>query len=172
MGRIKIKGRRENIELDDTRCQKLKNKWLGLNGERKADIKDLVDIGDWAGEYSQIDSIEIVKEKIDPRKIVFSDNQISVLHSELIPYLNEKGELTLEKEFEFLSKEKGLLKFKKIGAGKTMSDFVVRVCKDTTAMMSYYEKFIEAWKMFKGRQYFIEKKKLEGYAEMAESSMT
>jgi len=60
MATIKIRGRRDPIEVSDERGKKLKNQKFGFNGIAKADPSTPVDLGDiWCGALSQIESIEI-----------------------------------------------------------------------------------------------------------------
>ena len=62
MAKIIIKGRREPLEIENARAQIIKNRKLGLNGETPADPLDLVDLGEWCGEYGRIVEIEFTKE--------------------------------------------------------------------------------------------------------------
>lgn len=61
MAKIIIKGRKEPIELDNETAKKVKHRWCGdvSTGAGKADPTDIVDLGDWAGEYGSIRSIEL-----------------------------------------------------------------------------------------------------------------
>lgn len=71
MAKIKIKGRIEAIELDNARAQKIKDRKFGDNGVEKADPQDLVDLGDWSGEYSRIVEIDMDKDertRVDPQE--------------------------------------------------------------------------------------------------------
>ena len=59
MAIIVVKGRREPIELENDRAEKIKARWLGLDDTPKADPNDVVDLGVWAGEYGRIVEIEM-----------------------------------------------------------------------------------------------------------------
>lgn len=59
MARIVIKGRRDPIEIENDRAQKIKDRWLGLNGAVKAEPNDVLDLGIWSGEYGRIGEIEM-----------------------------------------------------------------------------------------------------------------
>lgn len=59
MARIKIRGRFEAIEIDNARAQKVKDRKFGNNGVEKAEPQELVDLGNWAGEYGRIVEIEL-----------------------------------------------------------------------------------------------------------------
>jgi len=61
MATVKIRGRIDTIELDNVRGQNLKNRKFGLNNTAKADPLELVDLGEWAGEYGRIVEIIIPK---------------------------------------------------------------------------------------------------------------
>jgi len=61
MARIYIKGRREPLEIENTRAQMVKNRKLGLNNKTMADPMDMVDLGDWCGEYGRIGEIELTQ---------------------------------------------------------------------------------------------------------------
>lgn len=58
MALIKIRGRADPIVIDNERAKKLKARKFG-DGVAKADPHDLVDLGDWAGEYGRITEIEL-----------------------------------------------------------------------------------------------------------------
>jgi hypothetical protein len=65
MAMIKIKNRSDLIIIPNEMGIRIKDKWLG-NSEKKigkANKNDVLDLGEWAGEYGQISSIEIEKEK-------------------------------------------------------------------------------------------------------------
>lgn len=66
MARIKIRGRREELTLDNERALKLKRRKFGLDNVEKAKPNDGVDLGIWAGEYGQIVSIEIETASVTP----------------------------------------------------------------------------------------------------------
>lgn len=76
MAFIFIKRRKEPIDISPERAYKIKCRWLGIDGVEKADPTDTVDIGSWAGEYSQILSIEIPKDRkpVDNVKFDTSDD--------------------------------------------------------------------------------------------------
>jgi len=61
MAKIKIRGRFDPIEIDNARAQKVKDRKFGNNGVEKAEATDVVDLGDWAGEYGRIVEIEMTK---------------------------------------------------------------------------------------------------------------
>ena len=61
MAKIKIRGRLEPIEIENEKAQKVKDRKFGFNGVEKAEPTDLVDLGEWAGEYSRIVEIEMTK---------------------------------------------------------------------------------------------------------------
>lgn len=65
MALLYIKKRREPIDIKPERAYKIKQRWLGIDGVEKADPTDTLDVGEWAGEYSQIASIEIPKERFE-----------------------------------------------------------------------------------------------------------
>ena len=67
MGKIKIRGRLEPIEIENSRAQQIKDRKFGNNGAEKADPQDLVDLGEWSGEYSRIVEIELTKTRVDTR---------------------------------------------------------------------------------------------------------
>lgn len=60
MSIIIVKGRREPIEIEKDRAKLIKARWLGIDGQPKADPEDILDLGDmWTGQYKRIDSIEL-----------------------------------------------------------------------------------------------------------------
>lgn len=63
MATIKIRGRLEPITIENDRAYKVKQRKFGLDGVEKAEPTDVVDLGDWAGEYSRIVEIEMTKER-------------------------------------------------------------------------------------------------------------
>lgn len=61
--KITIKGRREPLYLNGKeRINKLRDRRFGLNGVKKADPNDSVEIDGWVGDYSRISDIEIISE--------------------------------------------------------------------------------------------------------------
>ncbi len=63
MATLKIKGRTESLRIPNDRARKLKERWLGNPAHQieKAPRTDIIDLGDWCGEYGQIASIELDK---------------------------------------------------------------------------------------------------------------
>lgn len=61
MALISIKGRKEPIEISNEIARKIKHRWCGdvNTGAGKADKTDILDLGEWAGEYGAIRSIEL-----------------------------------------------------------------------------------------------------------------
>lgn len=81
MALISIKGRKDPIEVPNDIARKVKRRWLGVfeTGEGKAEKTDVLDLGDWAGEYGQIKSVELDKFQSKPKsKAVFSEETKSV----------------------------------------------------------------------------------------------
>lgn len=70
MAIIKIKGRTDPIRIPNDRARTLKARWLGDPARQveKAPRGDLVDLGDWCGEYGQIASIELDKAPPVPKE--------------------------------------------------------------------------------------------------------
>lgn len=68
MGFIYIKRRREPIEVANDRAYRVKCRWLGIDDTPKAEPTEVLDLGEWAGEYSQIVSVEMSKEAPKPAK--------------------------------------------------------------------------------------------------------
>lgn len=65
MSLIKIRGRKELIEVDHERGRKIKTLRFGdANGSGKADPKDDLDLGDeWAGTVGMVEWVELGKAK-------------------------------------------------------------------------------------------------------------
>lgn len=63
MATIKIRGRTDSIYLDDERAKKIKDRKFGTPLIAKADANELIDLGDWSGEYGRIIEIEISKKE-------------------------------------------------------------------------------------------------------------
>lgn len=60
MALIKIRGRLEPITIDDARAKKIKERKFGVEGRvEKALPTELIDLGEWAGEYGRIVEIEL-----------------------------------------------------------------------------------------------------------------
>jgi hypothetical protein len=61
MAKIFIKGRNEPLEVQNEIAKQVKHRWCGdvSTGAGKAEKSDIVDLGDWAGEYGQIRCIEL-----------------------------------------------------------------------------------------------------------------
>lgn len=68
MAIIYIKGKQDPIHVPNDKAAKIKQRWLG-DPEfdiPKAEYTDIIDLGEWAGEYGQIKGIEI--EKVESHK--------------------------------------------------------------------------------------------------------
>ncbi len=65
MGIIKIRGRKDVIEVDTIRARKIKTLRFGdVNGKGKADPKDDLDLGDiWAGTIGMVEWVELGKQE-------------------------------------------------------------------------------------------------------------
>lgn len=71
---IKIKGRIEPITVTGEVARKIKDRWVGneAKGIKKAERSDVLDLGEWCGEYGQIKEIDTkvesarAPEKPDP----------------------------------------------------------------------------------------------------------
>lgn len=63
MAFIKIRGRLEAIQVDDARARKIKERKFGVEGiVAKAEPNELIDLGDWSGEYGRIVEIEMSRK--------------------------------------------------------------------------------------------------------------
>ncbi len=63
LAQIKIRGRLEPLIIDNERALKLKKKKFGSDLIQKAEPTDLIDLGEWSGEYSRIIEIEMTSGK-------------------------------------------------------------------------------------------------------------
>lgn len=63
MALIVIRRRKEPIEIENARAQRIKERWVGTDTVAKAEPDELLDLGEWAGKYSQIESIEMTRPK-------------------------------------------------------------------------------------------------------------
>lgn len=61
MAQIIIKGRKDPIVVDNDTAKRVKSRWCGdpTTGAGKAQKDDILDLGEWAGEYGAIRSIEL-----------------------------------------------------------------------------------------------------------------
>lgn len=61
MAKVFIKNRKEPLEVDNTTAKRVKSRWCGdpTTGAGKAQKDDILDLGEWAGEYGAIRSIEL-----------------------------------------------------------------------------------------------------------------
>lgn len=95
MAKVRIKRKLELLTIDDDRARSLKNRWLGINGASKAEVTELLDLGSWAGNYGQIDGVEIETErKVDEWEKtvskVYSDVELESFHKEMQRYRTTK----------------------------------------------------------------------------------
>lgn len=69
MARVKIRGRKDAIEIEDSRARQIKVLRFGKpDGTGKADPHDDLDLGDdWAGMLGQVDWIELDRKTV-PKK--------------------------------------------------------------------------------------------------------
>ena len=64
MAFIKIRGRREPVEIDNERARQVKARKFGTDTIEKADPREDLDLGDvWSGEYGQVIGIELTPVK-------------------------------------------------------------------------------------------------------------
>lgn len=61
MAKIFIKSRKEPLEIPNEKAKQIKLRWCGDSntGAGKAERDDILDLGEWAGEYGSIRSIEL-----------------------------------------------------------------------------------------------------------------
>ncbi len=82
MAIITIKGRNEGIVISNETAIEIKKRWIGSPGIAKADKTDILDLGEWCGEYGKISSIEVEKErpaaKIQVEKPISKEEQEKV----------------------------------------------------------------------------------------------
>lgn len=62
MATIKIRGRLEPITVTDDVAKKVKDRKFGNGNVPKAEPNELLDLGDWSGEYGRIVEIELSKK--------------------------------------------------------------------------------------------------------------
>lgn len=65
MALIKIRGRLEPVVVDDERAKRIKERKFGKDGVGAALPNELIDLGDWAGEYGRIVEVELSKKSSD-----------------------------------------------------------------------------------------------------------
>jgi len=70
MALVFIKSRQQPIEINTEKARGIKARWLGdsFNKIEKADIHDVLDLGEWAGEYGQIRSIDLYSKHPDEER--------------------------------------------------------------------------------------------------------
>lgn len=101
MATIKIKGRTDPLRIPNDRARKLKERWLGDPNRsiEKAPRTDIIDLGDWCGEYGQIASIELDKappsEHVDDQHK--EDERIAKENVAWLKQTPEQKALSLEK---------------------------------------------------------------------------
>lgn len=165
MATIKIKKRIDVIEVEYMRALELKKRWLGLNGENKRDGNDTFNIDDrFAGTYSQIEWVDTKQEirKIEPVKMSNQDAR-AFEEKELKHYLNSRGYLVIEREFDFLS-DKGCLVVRKIkpeGEGRTAADFRISIVGRMVDQYEKYSKLIDDWKDYRSRTEYAQRRDLQ-----------
>lgn len=94
MAKITIKGRKEPIEVENEIAKRVKSRWCGdpTTGAGKAQKDDILDLGEWAGEYGSIRSIELDKYK--PAQVPTKAVQLQNRSVKLVPldYKLQDGE--------------------------------------------------------------------------------
>ena len=169
MAHIKVKGKREVIRLSRERAEKIKNRWLGINGQAKAEFSDICDLGDeWSGQYSQVVEVELGnKQSIEKHEKKYTDDECREIGKALTEYLNEKDVLTLEKEYEYLGSNEVIFfeKLKPEGECKTANDFNISIVKENIYRYQILQNELSAWRDWKGRGEYAKKKELEELQE-------
>jgi len=69
MATIKIRGRSDPLTIDDATARKIKDRKFGDHGQPKAEPHELVDLGEWSGEYGRITEIEMTKKDLAPNAL-------------------------------------------------------------------------------------------------------
>lgn len=171
MAQVHIKKRARPIELDYSRAKILKQRKYGYDGVAKAEASDQVDLGEWAGQYGEILSIDMaVENRTDKTEKKYSDSDCKEFEKELKQFFDKKGRLTLEGELNFLKHCK-VISLKKLvkGEGKTIADFEIAVVRDNCGAYAPLLERLEAWRSYKGRYAYAKKRENEEMQELSES---
>lgn len=167
--KLKIVGKKEPVDLSYLEGKAAERMILDstLPLETVFAIEDV-----WTGRKRQMDYVDFYKEDSASTKkedLKFDAGDATAFEEEIKEYLNEKGSLTMEREFDLLC-EWGLIRMKKKkpeGENITVTDFDFAIY---TKSLKEYENLCErisAWKQWKGRKEFGENKRMEGYEELA-----
>lgn len=167
MALIHIKKRATPIELDFERARKLKQRKYGYDGISKAENTDQVDLGEWAGQYGEIISIDTsVDRSRRSNEKVYSDQECIEFELELKPFLNKDGFLASDGEMRFLQSERVInFKSKVDGEVKTASDFDMGIIQDKINDYRELTEKIDSWKDYIERKNYGKNKGLEETAK-------
>lgn len=91
MASIKIKGRDDPVFLPNEKAFKIKQRWTGdpERGVPKAARNDIVDLGDWSGEYGSIRTIELDKFTFG-KPDALDEDQLKKIAGELLKFKQER----------------------------------------------------------------------------------
>ena len=158
--RIYINKRIQPIFLERDRAIKLKNRKFGLNRTPRADPQEAVDLGTWAGQYSEIKSIDLEEETRASVPSEYSVSQLIAFHKrELQKYLTGNEQLTLESEMQMLSDKKFIAVFSTVGNRYTIK-------KDRLTEYRAFANILDAWKEARDKRHYAKGRELEELDEI------
>ena len=102
--------------------------------------------------------------------VVFNTQEATAFEEQISKFL-VNGDLHMEGEMELLE-SKGFISLKKKkvqGMNKTMSDFKIGIIEKGIKDYRMFMKMLDAWKDWKGRKDFGEKKRVEALAKFADA---
>ncbi len=146
MAIINFKGGAKSIVLDDTRAEALKEKWSDPNTPKT----DIVNLGTWAGQYSEIKSIEIEPKHKDVTES-YSDGDIRRTGEEIAEIKNKFPALCgVKRELKWLE-DKGAIVIK---------DLAKHIFA-ATDQYHHYARMYSAWNNRQGEIQYAEKMRLK-----------
>lgn len=104
MAIVKIKGRREVINLPDERARQLKNVWLGKFGYTKANPREVIDLDEWVGEFGQIASIEIYTSGAQRENVDYLEQERKDHEAILAIPIEERAKLIAQFKLEWYAR--------------------------------------------------------------------
>lgn len=116
MARIRIKGRTEEIIVDNDKARRIKARWAGdpQNNITKADRGDILDLGEWSGEYGSIRSIELDRWAPPPAQVDAAE--MKKLEANVAKFEQKRIGGRLVRPFDLYCADVGVVRFDEHGS--------------------------------------------------------
>jgi len=132
---------------------------------KSGELPERVEIRNFTIPKGKIAGIEYVKDT--SRQDAVSDNEVTTLHSKLVNYLDEKGNLPWASELRYMESI-GLIRVeRRVEVPKTLSDANIFIKPHMTAQYAELQRVLAGWHFKHGAQYRAKKHALQAHAKTA-----